>query len=399
MIKEMELLTLDPLEELLAQGRTRGYVTISEILDATSDEDNQLERLEEFLLLLEEEGIDVYENGDVEAVEELPEEEAFEAISPEELAREKAAEGMLDAIETDDTVSLYFRDVRPIPLLSREEEIELAKQIKRGKRAEKRLRRGDLTPEERARLEAEVRKGEEALQRLVQANFRLVISIAKNYVGQGVPLLDLIQEGNLGLMRAAEKFDYRRGYKFSTYATWWIRQAVTRAVADQGRTIRLPVHMKDRIQKLKRLSSQLKKELGHEPSPEEIAAESSLSLEQVKQALQAAQYPLPLEKPVGEEEDNELGDFIESEDTPDPAEEVDHALLQEEIQELLASLTPREARVLALRYGLIDGREYTLKELGQKFGLTRERIRQIEQQALRKLRHPRRSQRLRAYLN
>jgi RNA polymerase primary sigma factor len=304
-------------------------------------------------------------------------------------------------IDSDDTVGLYFRDVRPNPLLSREEEVDLAKRIERGEKAKHRLTTasGILGLEDRTYLEAEIEQGREALQKLVQSNFRLVISIAKKYMGHDVPLLDLIQEGNLGLMRAAEKFDYRKGYKFGTYATWWIRQAVARALADQGGTIRIPVHMKDRIQRLNRLSRELEMELARWPSPEEVAEEIELSLSQVKQALNATQQPLSLEQPVGEEGDSELGDFIKADNLPGPSEAIDHTLLSEEIEAVLSTLTQRETRVLAMRYGLSGGREYTLKEVGEKFGLTRERIRQIEQQALRKLRHPGRSRWLRAYLN
>ncbi len=380
--------TLETIEELLQRGHEKGHLTLDDILEATSQFDDDMDSLDSLFDILAEEGIEVYGNG-------------HEFMSLHELAVQKEEQGALEFVDSDDTVSLYFRDVRPIPLLSRDEEVELAKRIERGEKAKQRLAKlGDeLEFAERARLEAEVQQGQEAFQELVQANFRLVISIAKKYMGHGVPMLDLIQEGNLGLIRAAEKFDYRKGYKFSTYATWWIRQAVTRALADQGRTIRIPVHMKDRIQRLSRLSHELEMELGRRPTPEEIADEVDLSLSQVKLALDAARQPLSLEKPVGDEEDSELGDFIEGEDLPDPSEEVDLTLLSEEIEDLLSSLTPREARILTMRYGLSGGREYTLKEVGQKFGLTRERIRQIEQEALRKLRHPKRSHRLRAYLN
>lgn len=385
---EQEIGTLETIEELLERGHEKGHLTIDEILDIVSQFDEELESLDTLFDILADEGIEIYGNG-------------HEVMSPHELAVQKEEQGALEFVDSDDTVSLYFRDVRPIPLLSRDEEVELAKLIEKGQKAERRLAKKseELDFAERARLEAEAQQGQDAFQRLVQANFRLVISIAKRYMGHGVPMLDLIQEGNLGLIRAAEKFDYRKGYKFSTYATWWIRQAVTRALADQGRTIRIPVHMKDRIQRLSRLSHELEMELGRRPTPEEIAEEVDLSLSQVKLALDAARQPLSLEKPVGDEEDSELGDFIEGEDLPDPSEEVDQALLSEEIEDLLATLTPREARILTMRYGLGGGREYTLKEVGQKFGLTRERIRQIEQEALRKLRHPRRSQRLRTYLN
>ncbi|MBS1254084.1 MAG: RNA polymerase sigma factor SigA [Anaerolineales bacterium] len=380
--------TVDEIEELLHRGHDKGYVTVDEILETASEIDEDTQNLSDLFDILAEEDIEVYGNG-------------HEITSSRDLAVQKEEQGALEFVDSDDTVSLYFRDVRPIPLLSRKEEVDLAKRIERGEEAKQELEKAgnhlDFTA--RAKLEAEGQQGEGAFQELVQSNFRLVISIAKKYMGHGVPMLDLIQEGNLGLIRAAEKFEYRKGYKFSTYATWWIRQAVTRALADQGRTIRIPVHMKDRIQRLNRLSHQLELELGRRPTPEEIAEEVDLSLSQVKLALDAARRPLSLEKPVGDEEDSELGDFIEGEDLPDPSEEVDLTLLSEEIEDLLSTLTPREARILTMRYGLSGGREYTLKEVGKKFGLTRERIRQIEQEALRKLRHPRRSRRLRAYLN
>ncbi len=380
--------TVDEIEELLHRGHDKGYVTVDEILETASEIDEDTQNLSDLFDILAEEGIEVYGNG-------------HEITSSHDLAVQKEEQGALEFVDSDDTVSLYFRDVRPIPLLSRKEEVDLAKRIERGEEAKEELEDAGnhLDFSAQAKLEAEVQQGETAFQELVQSNFRLVISIAKKYMGHGVPMLDLIQEGNLGLIRAAEKFEYRKGYKFSTYATWWIRQAVTRALADQGRTIRIPVHMKDRIQRLNRLSHQLELKLGRRPTPEEIADEVDLSLSQVKLALDAAKRPLSLEKPVGDEDDSELGDFIEGEDLPDPSEEVDLTLLSEEIEDLLSTLTPREARILTMRYGLSGGREYTLKEVGKKFGLTRERIRQIEQEALRKLRHPRRSRRLRAYLN
>lgn len=306
-----------------------------------------------------------------------------------------------EGVSADDAVGLYYQDVRPYPLLSREEEQELGQQIMRGQQAQERLEAaaGELDPDEAAHLRAEVKQGQEAHTELVQANFRLVISIAKQYKGHGVPLLDRVQEGNLGLIRAAEKFDFRKGYKFSTYATWWIQQAVTRAIADQGRTIRVPVHMKNRIRRLEKVSRQLEMELGRRPTAEELAEQTDLSFEQVKLALESAKESLSLEMPQNDDENREVGDFIEDEELPAPSEEVDRALLSEEIEDVLGALTQREARILRMRYGLANGREYTLKEVGERFDLTRERIRQIEKEALRKLRHPRRTRRLRAYLN
>jgi RNA polymerase primary sigma factor len=304
----------------------------------------------------------------------------------------------LDDIEGDDTVSLYFREVGHIPLLTAQEEVELAKRMERGRAAQRWLLDDGHNPQEEQWLKQEIRAGEAARQRLITANSRLVISMAKKYRGHGVPFLDLIQEGNLGLMRAVEKFDYRRGFKFSTYATWWIRQAITRALPDQGRTIRLPVHMSDRIRKVYAVARELEQDLRRRPTPEEIAEEMNIPPRKVMQMLRISQRPLSLEKPVGREGDSQLGQFIESEWTPDPAEEAAKELLREDVERMMTALTPREARILQLRYGLRDGRSHTLKEVGHKFGLTRERIRQIEQGALRKLRRRHRAEKLRAYL-
>lgn len=306
----------------------------------------------------------------------------------------------LELIEPDDSVSLYYHDVGSFPLLSREQETTLGKRIERGQQAKQRLEDAadELDSAERALLKADVQDGDEAFVELVQSNFRLVISIAKKYTGYGVPLLDLVQEGNLGLIHAAEKFDYRKGCRFSTYATWWIRQAVSRAVPEE-RTIRIPMHVELRLRHLNRLARRLESELGRRPTPEEMAEAADLSLDQVQLVLNATRQPASLEQPVDDRTDCELGDLIESERERDPADEVDLVLLSEEIEDLLSALPLREARILKMRYGLKGGHAHTLKEVGDKFGLTRERIRQIEQEALAKLRHPQRSQRLRAYLN
>jgi RNA polymerase primary sigma factor len=303
----------------------------------------------------------------------------------------------LTGIESDDTVSLYLREVGNIPLLTAEQEVDLARRIERGREgaevppgADAEAAADDLTA-----LRAD---GEAARHYLTKANSRLVIAMAKKYMNQGVPLLDLIQEGNLGLMRAVEKFDWRLGFKFSTYATWWVRQAITRAIADQGRTIRVPVHMSDRIRRLFQVSRVLEQDLGHEPTVDEIAAAMDLPLAKVQWMLRIARHPVSLEKPVGDDMDSELGDFIEDDDLPRPPENAIRNLLCEEIERMLAALPPREARVLELRYGLIDGQPHTLKEVGEKFGVTRERIRQIETEALARLRHLQRAGRLRAYL-
>ena len=299
----------------------------------------------------------------------------------------------LEGIAEDDTISLYFREVSGIPLLSRAEEVTLAQRIEAGREALQRLRSvADLSLEERARCERSWQLGQAAWDHLVKANSRLVISMAKKFRGQGVPFLDLIQEGNVGLMKAADKFEYRRGFKFSTYATWWVRQAITRALANQGRTIRLPVHLSDRIRKLFAIAQAMEQRLGRRPEAAELAQAMGLSPERVEQLLKVARRNLSLEKPVGEDQDSELGHFIEDDSAPDPAELAAFQSLRASLDELLLCLTAREARILCLRYGLDQGRPHTLKEVGRKFELTRERIRQIEQEALAKLRHPRRSQ-------
>jgi RNA polymerase primary sigma factor len=305
-----------------------------------------------------------------------------------------------EGIESDDAVSLYFREVGTIDLLTAEQEIELAKRIEAGREAQAEL---DGAPRPSAKVAAEraraVQDGEMAKRELTQANSRLVISMAKRYLGQGVPFLDLIQEGNLGLMRAVEKFDWRRGNKFSTYATWWIRQSLTRGLADQGRTIRVPVHMNDRIRKVYAVAHALETELGRRPSAAEIAGELQIEVEKVEVALQASRRSISLEKPVGHEGESELGQFIEDEQGIDPLETASLDLLRGDVESVLLGLTAREQRVLELRYGLRGHRAYTLKEVGKIFGLTRERVRQIEKEALRKLRHPSRAQMLKSYLN
>ncbi|HBY96850.1 MAG TPA: RNA polymerase subunit sigma [Chloroflexi bacterium] len=405
--KEKELRTP---EDLLQKARAQGYLTSADILEVFPEAEDRLAELEDFYVLLEEEGIDIYESEEeAKRAEEAAEAELAAELEADENEPDEAelvdhtpAVPLFDLsdIESDDTVSLYLREVGSVPLLTAEQEVELARQFEEGREAERRLKRGEVQDEEEhERLERQVRLGNLARDHLTKANSRLVVSIAKKYMGQGVPLLDLIQEGNLGLMKAVDKFDYKRGYKFSTYATWWIRQAITRAIADQGRTIRVPVHMSDRIRKLYRVSRELEQTLGREPTPKEIAKELDLSPQKVRWMLRISRRPLSLEKPVGEEGDSELGSFIEDEDTPPPTELASANLLRQELEHALNTIDPREARILRLRYGLIDGRTHTLEELGQKFGLTRERIRQIEGEALRRLRHPSRSRRLKDYLN
>ncbi|GAB4439182.1 MAG: RNA polymerase sigma factor RpoD [Anaerolineae bacterium] len=303
-------------------------------------------------------------------------------------------------VTVEDSVALYLKEISRIPLLTADEEVTLAKAIEKGKRASQKLSRADgaLDPQSRAQLRQTVKRGQRARCSLIEANFRLVVSIAKKYVGHGVSFMDLIQEGNIGLIKAVEKFEYQRGFKFSTYATWWIRQAVSRALSDQGRTIRVPVHMGERITQLSRVSRELVQRNGHTPTEEEIAEEMGISMRLLERIRQAAQYPLSLEMEVGEEMDSTLGDFIEDKNNPHPDDSTMCQLLTERMDDVLASLTAREHRVLQLRFGLHDGRSYTLEEVGQKFGVTRERIRQIEAKALSKLRHPRRSRRLRDFL-
>jgi RNA polymerase primary sigma factor len=303
----------------------------------------------------------------------------------------------LTAMSSNDTVGLYLKEMARVPLLNTEEEIALAMRLEAGHDAARRLKKN---PSHARALEWKllVEDGQNAREHLIKANTRLVVSIAKKYMCRGVPFLDLIQEGNLGLMKAVEKFDYHRGYRFSTYATWWIRQTITRAIADQGRTIRVPVHMSDRIRRLYRVMRQLEQEFGRKPTVDEIAKEMELEPRKVQWMLKVSWQPLSLEHPVGEDEDSELGNFIENESAPTPSQSAYDRLLQEKIEQLLGTLTPREARILRLRFGLQNGRSYTLEEVGQKFGLTRERIRQIEGRALRRLRHPRRSRQLRDYL-
>ena len=299
----------------------------------------------------------------------------------------------------DDAVSLYLRDMAQVSLLSSEDEVYLAKRMESGRQAQKDLKDDRTTAGDYTSLLQQIHDGELARDRLIRANTRLVVSVAKRYRGNGVPFLDLIQEGNMGLMRAVDKFDYHRGHKFSTYATWWIRQAITRALSDQGRTIRLPVHMGDRIRRVHRVAEELEQKQGQKPTPEEIAQEMELEPHKVRWMLRVSHRPYSLEKPVGEDEDSELGHFIEDVGVPSPSEVASSNILREKVEDVLSTLTPREARILRLRFGLHNGRSYTLEEVGRKFGLTRERIRQIQMEALRKLRHPCRSRQLKGYLS
>lgn len=315
----------------------------------------------------------------------------------EEIPRQSSTRTINTDVRVDDTVSLYLREVAAIPLLTGEEEVHLAKKMEAGRLSATLLEQPHLA-EERYSLQRAVREGESARQHLIKANFRLVISIAKRYTGRGVGFLDLIQEGNIGLIRAVEKFEYQRGFKFSTYATWWIRQAVTRAIADQGRTIRIPVHMTERINRVHRATRELVQQLGRDPSTEELAERLEVTVARVEHLLKIAERPLSLEMPVGEDDESQLGDFIEDTITVAPNEAATYQLMREHMVEILAALSAREGRVLQMRFGLRHGRPHTLEEVGQKFGVTRERIRQIEAKAMKKLRHPRRAKTLKDYL-
>lgn len=352
------------IKELTDLGKSKGNLTNDEIIEALGEVEFKPEELEKLYDSLEQQGIEIIE--DIENID-------FDQIAEEEAKKSDGKSDSGDTISIDDPVKVYLKEIGRVPLLTPEEEIELAIKIAEG----------DV----------------QAKKRLSEANLRLVVSIAKRYLGRGMQFLDLIQEGNLGLIKAVEKFDYTKGFKFSTYATWWIRQAITRAIADQARTIRIPVHMVETINKVKKVSTQILHEKGHEPSSEEIAEKLDISVEKVREIVRVAQEPVSLETPIGEEEDSHLGDFIPDSDTPAPADEASHALLKEQLEDVLSTLTPREAKVLRLRFGLEDGKSRTLEEVGSEFKVTRERIRQIEAKALRKLRHPSRSKKLKDYLD
>ena len=354
--------------ELIENGRRNGKVTASEINDAMEDSSFDVDQMEKLYESLESHGIEV--------IDDEPAADAVEAALTENSADEFEDTLSAEGVTIDDPVKVYLKEIGRVPLLTPDEEVQLALDIKEG------------GP-----------KGERAKQRLSEANLRLVVSIAKRYVGRGMQFLDLIQEGNLGLIKAVEKFDHTKGFKFSTYATWWIRQAITRAIADQARTIRIPVHMVETINKVKKVSSQLLHENGHEPSAEEIAERLEMPVDKVREIMRVAQAPVSLETPIGEEEDSHLGDFIPDDEAPVPAEAASQTLLKEQLAEVLKTLTPREEKVLRLRFGLEDGRPRTLEEVGKEFNVTRERIRQIEAKALRKLRHPSRSKKLRDFLD
>ena len=384
---------LEVLSDLIEKAETQGYLTTEDILESIPETEDMVEQIEIVCQLLHDAGVEIVDNKASLDNDETKEDEDVDDESGED------EEFELTGVTSDDTVGLYLKEMARVPLLSNQEEVALAKAIQRGREAMKALSRAPVSPQRRARLEFTINEGRLAREHLIKANTRLVVSIAKKYIGRGVPFLDLIQEGNLGLMKAVEKFDYLRGFRFSTYATWWIRQTITRAIADQGRTIRVPVHMSDRIRRLYKAARQLEQANGRKPTTEEIAHELQVEPRKVQWMLKVSWRPLSLELPVGEDEDAELGSFIEDDTTPTPTQTVHQHILREKVEEVLSTLSPREARILRMRYGLDNGRAYTLEEVGRKFGLTRERIRQIQGKALRRLRHPRRSRMLRDYLS
>lgn len=388
--------------DLFATGKKRGRLDSREMMEVLDDLNLDSDQMEKIYDSLEALSIEIGSEEDL--LPELPDDleppiDEIAEIEEEELVDPNV---LVDSFSIDDPVRMYLKEIGKVPLLNPDEEIELAQKMSAGNLAKEQLveaEDGALSPEEQAELKKLAKTGDAAKQKLAEANLRLVVSIAKRYVGRGMLFLDLIQEGNLGLIKAVEKFDYTKGYKFSTYATWWIRQAITRAIADQARTIRIPVHMVETINKVIRVSRQLLQELGHDPSPDEIAEEMNMPVEKVREILKIAQEPVSLETPIGEEEDSHLGDFIEDDTASEPSEAASFTLLKEQLVDVLSTLTPREEKVLKLRFGIEDGRTRTLEEVGKEFNVTRERIRQIEAKALRKLRHPSRSKKLKDFLN
>ena len=405
--EEMKAKFREKLAQLLELGKKkRNILEYQEISDFFKDMNLDAEQLESVLDFLEHNNVDVLRISDDD-----DDDDEIILDDEEEVEVEKIDLSVPDGVSVEDPVRMYLKEIGKVPLLSAEEEIELAKKMEAGAVAEEKISllktrmQESEDDAEKEEIKAEIKElqkevdwGDDAKKRLAEANLRLVVNIAKRYVGRGMLFLDLIQEGNLGLIKAVEKFDYRKGYKFSTYATWWIRQAITRAIADQARTIRIPVHMVETINKLIRVSRQLLQELGREPSPEEIAAEMNMPVDRVREILKISQEPVSLETPIGEEEDSHLGDFIKDDNVPVPADAAAFTLLKEQLEEVLGTLTEREQKVLTLRFGLEDGRARTLEEVGKEFNVTRERIRQIEAKALRKLRHPSRSRKLKDYL-
>ena len=392
----------EKLKELFVKGAKKGKLDASELSDVLDAMDLDSEQMDHIYDSLEQLGIEV---GTEDFLANMPDdgEPALEEINEIEEEELVDPNTLVDSFNIDDPVRMYLKEIGKVPLLTADEEIELATAMTAGNAAKERLKEieesgEEITDEERKALNAECKRGERAKQKLAEANLRLVVSIAKRYVGRGMLFLDLIQEGNLGLIKAVEKFDYTKGYKFSTYATWWIRQAITRAIADQARTIRIPVHMVETINKLVRIQRQLLQELGREPTPEEIGKEMGLPAERVREIQKISQEPVSLETPIGEEEDSQLGDFIEDDAAVVPPDAASFSMLQEQLSKVLDGLAERERKVISLRFGLEDGHPRTLEEVGREFGVTRERIRQIESKTLAKLRHPSRSSKLKDYL-
>ena len=380
---------------LLELGKKKGYITLDDIITISPDAEQDVNRLEEIFTSMLNAGIEYIED---ESMEE-PGDEELDQVNPVKESRKTAEEGILAGIDSEDTIGLYLKEVGTVPLLTAEEEVNLSQRIERGRLAREELARGNVNVHRRKELQIMIQDGWYAREHLITANSRLVISVAKRYMGRGVPFLDLIQEGNIGLIRAAKKFDYRRGHKFSTYATWWIRQAVSRAIADQGRTIRVPVHMGDQINKLLRLQHQLTQSLEREPTIDELAASLGVPPSKIENMLRVAMRPLSLETPTDDEEDSVLGDFIQDDEIPAPDDSATFNLLKEHLEVVLDGLPAREVRILQLRYGLLDGQTYTLEQVGRKMGVTRERVRQIEAQALSRLRHPSVRRKLQEYLS
>jgi RNA polymerase primary sigma factor len=379
---------------LLEKADVQGYLTTDDLIEVYPDVSRDAEHLEAVMVMLRRRGVDILDHEqppfyDDESLDDSPLDPGLNPFAD------------LDPVSSDDTIGLYLKEMSRVALLSAEEEVNLAQRINRGRAAKRTLQRtnGRTPPERREELEMQINDGYLAREHLIKANTRLVVSIAKRYIGRGVPFLDLIQEGNLGLMKAVEKYEVERGFRFSTYATWWIRQTITRSIADQGRTIRVPVHMVDRIRQLYRTTHEMEQKLGRSPTTDELAEQMDVPASKVDWMLRVSWLPLSLESPINDdEEDSELGQFVEDQSTPTPIQSAYAKLLREKVEEVLETLPPREARILRLRFGLENGRSYTLEEVGQKFGLTRERIRQIESKALRRLRHPRRARQLREYL-
>ena len=398
LIDDDEEVEFSAIGRLIELGHQKSYVTLDDILHFFPEAEQEVSQLEEAFAALMSAGIPFVEEDETtkeptdEELAKDEEKELVEEIEPEIIIDD------LKHIDTDDTIGLYLKEVSRVPLLNAEEEVELAQRIERGRMAREELAKGNVGKNRRLELRHLIEDGWAAREHLITANSRLVISVAKKYMGRGVPFLDLIQEGNIGLIRATKKFDYRRGHKFSTYATWWIRQAVTRAIADQGRTIRVPVHMGDQINKLLRVQHQLTQKLGRDPSVEELAESLDVLPKKVENMIQVSRRPLSLETPTDNEDDSVLGDFIEDDEVPAPDETATYNLLREHIELVMDMLPPREVRILQLRYGLLDGQAYTLEEVGRKMGVTRERVRQIEAQALSRLRHPSIRRKLRDYL-